>query len=434
MKQSIHVKAPGNWLNDPNGFIFYKGMYHLFFQHNPNAPVWATMHWGHAVSRDLVHWEHLGIALYPSVTGDRDGCFSGSAVEKDGVLHLFYTGIRYVGGTREKRDLIESTQLHISSEDGVHFDNENGKQVIIPPVLDPEQGDKADTRDPKVWKTGDHWNMVLGTTDHGRSGMLSFYRSEDLEHWTFVNSVSGREDMGWMWECPDVFPVENEYVLIVSPMKILLDGYENENHSICMPVAFDEELCSLQPESCYQYMDYGLDCYAPQSTTDEEGRRVLVAWVRMPQAVDGAWNGMITTPRVVTCRDRHVRFQIHPNIRKTFSRPIQSPLQAQEGQYLLKMCLAEGQSANIGGFVLTRRNDRLQADRSAVYVDKPDARLRTETPFIREGDLLEIIVDPNFIEVFINDGEYVLSNVVYGLDPGKFSVPEDSGAELYTLG
>ena len=78
IRQNLHLKAPGNWINDPNGFIFYKGLYHLFYQHNPASPVWDTMHWGHAVSKDLSHWEHLGIAIHPSIYEDKDGCFSGS--------------------------------------------------------------------------------------------------------------------------------------------------------------------------------------------------------------------------------------------------------------------------------------------------------------------------------------------------------------------
>ena len=94
-RQRLHLKAPDNWVNDPNGFIYYKGYYHLFYQYFPYGPRWGTMHWGHAVSRDLVTWEHRGIALYPTVREDRNGCFSGSAIEKDGKLYLVYTGVRY---------------------------------------------------------------------------------------------------------------------------------------------------------------------------------------------------------------------------------------------------------------------------------------------------------------------------------------------------
>ncbi len=99
----LHLKAPGNWINDPNGFIYYQGRYHLFYQYFPYAPEWGTMHWGHTVSEDLVHWEHLGIALFPTKDYDRNGVFSGSALEKDGELRLYYSAVRYL---KEREDNI----------------------------------------------------------------------------------------------------------------------------------------------------------------------------------------------------------------------------------------------------------------------------------------------------------------------------------------
>ena len=127
MKNILHVKAPGNWVNDPNGMIYYKGQYHLFYQHFPYAPRWGTMHWGHAVSPDLIHWEHVGVALFPSLSEDQNGCFSGSAVEENGVMHLFYTGVHY--NQVNPKDIHQcldqdftSAQLHLTSKDGMHFD------------------------------------------------------------------------------------------------------------------------------------------------------------------------------------------------------------------------------------------------------------------------------------------------------------------------
>ena len=93
--QKIHVRPNNNWMNDPNGFIYYQGAYHLFYQCFPYNARWGRMHWNHVISKDLVHWENLGIALFPSKTDDRSGCFSGSAVEEDGKLYLYYTGVNY---------------------------------------------------------------------------------------------------------------------------------------------------------------------------------------------------------------------------------------------------------------------------------------------------------------------------------------------------
>ena len=141
MKQDfLHLKAPGNWINDPNGFIYYEGKYHLFYQHFPYAPMWGTMHWGHAVSTDLVQWQHEKIALFPTKNYDRNGVFSGSAVEKDGKMYLYYTANRYLKEQDENIHVAdggyEESQAMIISEDGFHFDNWNGKKQIIPAVRD----------------------------------------------------------------------------------------------------------------------------------------------------------------------------------------------------------------------------------------------------------------------------------------------------------
>ena len=149
----LHLKAPGHWINDPNGFIYYKGLYHLFYQHFPYLPRWGTMHWGHAVSDDLVHWEHRGIALYPSKAYDRNGVFSGSAVEVDGALYLYYTAIRY---DEENPDNIhraldnrfKASQALVISPDGVTFDNLDAKRQVLPVPAAPEAGDPQNTRDP----------------------------------------------------------------------------------------------------------------------------------------------------------------------------------------------------------------------------------------------------------------------------------------------
>ena len=128
MENLLHLRAPGNWMNDPNGFIYYQGKYHLFFQYFPYAPEWGTMHWGHGVSEDLVHWKHLGLALFPTKQYDRNGVFSGSALEKDGKLYLYYSAVRYLKTDDEDihRALgnhFETSQALVTSEDGFHFDN-----------------------------------------------------------------------------------------------------------------------------------------------------------------------------------------------------------------------------------------------------------------------------------------------------------------------
>lgn len=429
--QKIHLKAPNCWINDPNGFIWYKGQYHLFYQCFPYAPEWGRMHWGHAVSNDLVNWEDKGIALYPSKTDDRSGCFSGSAIEHNGKMYLYYTGVNYTEEDPENinhclNDNFISAQLMITSENGMTFDNVSAKKTVIPPIDEKIVGSKTHTRDPKVWRGKDAWYMVIGSTVDSK-GRLLFYKSNDLENWSYLNCAE-KENFGWMWECPDYFEVDSTGITVFSPMGFLKDGKEYDSLPVCMFSAFDESTGKTELPESYQLFDCGLDLYAPQSTTDKEGNRVIIAWVRMPEAVNGEWNGMMCIPRVVEVKDNHIYFRPHPNIKNSFTKEITSPSQADSSGFMVKTSLRNGESINIGGYIIKRENDRIFTDRSAVFADKDNFRLTAETPVINEGNELEIYVDSNLIEVFVNNGEYVLSSVVYGLSD------EITGADfsLYT--
>ena len=436
-RQRLHLKAPDNWVNDPNGFIYYKGYYHLFYQYFPYGPRWGTMHWGHAVSRDLVTWEHKGIALYPSVREDRNGCFSGSAIEEDGRLYLAYTGVRYEVVNPEDPhtcldEQFESAQLMISSEDGFCFDNENSKEVIIPPVTDPAVGDRTHTRDPKIWRGKDAWYIILGSTVEEKYGEVLFYRSEDLHTWTYVNKAWKGPDYGWMWECPDFFRTEGGDVLMVSPMGILKNGEKEKNQSVCFPAEFDEASCRLEIPDQYQFTDYGMDLYAPQTTLDAEGRRVMEAWIRMPEITKDGWIGMFCSPRVVERKEGHIYFRMHPNIRAAYSEEIKDCSEASEDGYMAVFELDEGERADIGGFLIERRNGRIRTDRTSVYPSFEGAHLISETPEIIEGCRVEVLADDNLVEVYINDGEYVISNAVYGL--GKTAaLSSGKTMRLYTM-
>lgn len=436
MTQTLHLKAPENWINDPNGFIYYKGQYHLFYQHYPYEPHWGTMHWGHAVSDDLVTWEHQGIALFPSVPEDRNGCFSGSAVEDGGKLVLFYTGIRCDRETGDVRDPVEgsftSVQLSISSEDGFRFNNEHEKRVVVPAITDPIRGDRMHTRDPKVWRGKDAWYMVLGSTTEQDGGKLLFYRSEDLTEWRFMDEASNTGRWGWMWECPDCYFVDGRPVLMFSPIGLMDSEELYGNNAICMLPEFDEETCRMTLPENYTFLDYGLDLYAPQSTVDADGRRVLVGWMRMPEPVAGKWNGMFCMPRVVDVVDDHIYFRLHPNLKQAFSRPIASPAEASPSGYHLELSLKEGEEISIGGFRVSRKDGKVCTDRSDVFRTDAPIRRKCETPRLSDGDRLDIYVEPNLIEIYANDGEYVLSNIVYGLTPA-LKIPEGIDYTLMSL-
>lgn len=441
----LHLRAPGNWINDPNGFIYYKGKYHLFYQYFPYAPVWGTMHWGHAVSEDLVHWEHLGIALFPTKAYDQNGVFSGSAIDKDGRLYLYYSAVRYLETDAENihvapNDHYETSQAMIVSEDGYHFDNWKDKRKIIPVVMDEETANRAHTRDPKVWKDGEHYYMVLGSTYKEQGGRVLFYRSKDAVEWEYVNQCRS-SSFGRILECPDLFEANGEYVFIGSPMSVTEDGLEYAHQAMCTLADYDASTCEMTLKQEMQLIDHGMDLYAPQTNIDRDGRRVMIAWMRMPKEVENPeslpWRGMMCLPRVIEVENGQICFRVHPEVEKYFDKEAEQlpdeihpshndiPVQMYypEGSYdipcpmpyRLKAVLKEGQELHIGGYRLWIEDDRVRADRSRVYKGIEGYRLTGSTPKLGGRYELDIFVDHNLIETFVNGGQYVLSHVVYGV-------------------
>ena len=423
---SVHLRAPGNWINDPNGFIYYKGEYHLFYQYFPYAPRWGTMHWGHAVSPDLVHWEHLGVALLPTKDYDRSGVFSGSAMEINGKLHLYYSAVKYDQPKPEDihladGDRFETSQAMVISPDGRQFDNWGGKEQIIPVLTDPAVGDKKDTRDPKVWREKDGYRMILGSTRDG-SGRVIFFSSQDGANWTYANQYASPQ-LGRILECPDLMKTEDGYIFVGSPMGVTADGLSYADQAMFARADFDPDTCALTLREPLAYLDWGLDLYAPQSTLDREGRRVLVGWMRMPKPVEnwadgrGPWNGMMSLPRLVQVRDGKVCFPVHPDVDACFTQPADglAPL-AEYKPVRLRATLREGDCLNLGGYRIRMVDGRIEADRSGVFDGLQGCRLTAHTPVL-EGDScrLDIFADQNLVEIFVNQGEYVLSHVVYGL-------------------
>lgn len=420
----LHLKAPGNWLNDPNGFIYYGGKYHLFYQYFPYAPQWGTMHWGHGISEDLVHWKHLDVALFPTKRYDENGVFSGSALNKDGKLYLYYSAVRYLETDdedihRAKDGKLETSQAMVVSEDGFTFDNWEGKKQIIPVIRDKEIGDAADTRDPKVWYEGGRYYMILGSTCEKKEGRILFFQSRDGETWEYSGQYR-HPGFGTGMECPDLFRVGGQYIFIGSPMGIGEPGDGYRDHAVCCKAEFDSENCSMMVADDFRYVDYGMDLYAPQTNVDKDGRRVLIAWMRMPKPVDKEgrkpWNGMMCIPRVVEVENGYICFRVHPEVDRCFSREAEeNEIFDPEKPCRIQTVLDEGEEINIGGYRIWRENGYIKTDRSQVFQGIEGHRLVSSTPESLGCCRLDIFVDSNLIEVFINEGEYVISHVVYGL-------------------
>lgn len=422
MRPQLHFTAPQNWMNDPNGLIYYQGQYHLFYQHFPYTCEWGTMHWGHAVSNDFVHFQHLPIALYPSKSYDRNGCFSGSAIEYNGKMYLYYTSIKYAKENPEyvhvqysDDDLIASQSLVISN-DGYTFDNKNNKHQVIDVIKDTSIGDHRHTRDPKVWiGKNNHIYMIVGSkvfTSKGYAGEILFYESEDGIHFQYKNKFVD-ETIGDMWECPDLFQIDNQYYLVFSPEHINQPPQPVSN-AVIMPVSFDEDTCTLQRMGNYMYLDYGLDFYAPQTFLDENQQRTMFGWMRMRKPAKGdQWVGMLTYPRVISQKNGHIYQNVHPHIQSLFVEDIKTIDFSQP--FYLKISLDKDDKINLGGLKLEIRNDCLYCDRKEISIIADKVCNENQTPMLNGQYDLEIYYDHHIFEIYINGGYYVLSQIVYEL-------------------
>jgi fructan beta-fructosidase len=271
LRPLFHFTAPRGWLNDPNGLIFYKGYWHLFYQHNPCGTDWGNMTWGHARSRDLVRWEHLPHALEPYNGGT---IYSGSAIcDSQGVaglgkgaMLLFYT---FAGKPFDQR-------LASSSDDGKTF-----VQHTWNPVLPNIEGEN---RDPRIFwhEASKHWCMALYVR-RGESDGIEFYTSHKLTDWSFASRIEG------FYECPECFELDGTWVLFGADGAYILGQFDGK---------------TFHPETELQKLDQGMHFYAAQTFSHApENRRVLLAWMRGGSFPKMPFNQQLTFPTEVTLKE-----------------------------------------------------------------------------------------------------------------------------------
>ncbi len=308
-RPGFHLSAPVGWMNDPNGLSFYKGKYHLFFQYHPYDSHWGPMHWGHAVSRDLLHWEYLPCALAPDTDYDGEGCFSGTALElPDGRHLLCYTGVSREVGPDGKTRVFQTQNLAFG--DGENYEKYPGNPILTARDL-PEGGSAADFRDPKILRLPDgRFRLLAANNSKAFGGTILLYESRDLEHWELLGVTAkncGR--LGLMWECPDIFRLDGTDVLLISAQDMLPKGFEyhNGNGTVALLGAFGEDSPVFR-EQADQAVDYGIDFYAPQTILTPDGRRVMIGWLQNWDTCNqhfrnSPWFGQMSLPRELFVKD-----------------------------------------------------------------------------------------------------------------------------------
>lgn len=412
LRPQFHFSSRRGWLNDPNGLVYHDGEYHLYYQHNPYGWSWGNMHWGHAVSKDLLHWKELPIALYPQRFGD--WAFSGSAVVDQDNTSGFKTG---------SEDVIVAAYTSTGRGECIVYSNDRGrtfKEYSGNPVL------KHDGRDPKVfwYAPGKHWVMAVYDVRDKKNGIL-FLSSPDLKSWTQHAWIEG------YFECPELFelPVDGDrknsrWVLYGADGSYALGSFDGKE---------------FKPESGKLPANWGNSFYASQTYNNlpaPDGRRIRVGWATA--ASPGMpFNQMMNFPVELSLRttEEGIRMFAQPvreieklhgpanTVQEQIVRPGENPLASLRGDlWDLQVDLEPGTAAEVGFKI-----------RGVPVVYNVSAQTLTcqgktaPLPQVQRRIRLRILVDRTTLEIFGNDGRVYMPIAVVPKD-------EDRSLELYVRG
>ena len=418
-------------MNDPNGLLFKDGWYHVFYQWNPYGSKWDNIHWGHMRSRDFHSWEHLSTALAPTESYEKDGCFSGSAIEKDGMMYLFYTANIFVEGNHPFNGGPRAIQRQVAavSDDDLTFEKIGNEPVISMP---PEGGNTVDFRDPKVWYDGKKYCMVLGSrqTDLGE---VVKYTSEDLLSWKYDSQLAISDGtLGYMWECPDLIQVDGREILIVSPMGS--KRHENRNVSGYIIKAVDDYDLKDYDVNDFKCIDQLPLLYAPQTFSGLD-YSVMLGWIPMPQLNSESlnWNGCLSLPRILKVSENGELLQI-PVIPKSAFGDVLLEINDKEFK-TVKTLTTRSNSVKISLQIRNRASEKNESAKSNAS-DEFKATIK----FKASGDLrsyAEIVVDYNKKEVLLDlskleDGSHPFGNMSnFKCDFSSFELDGDIDINIY---
>ena len=293
-RPTYHFLPAANWMNDPNGVIQWQGRYHLFFQYNPDGPYHANMHWGHAVSDDLLHWEELPIAIAPTPNSpDQGGIFSGCMVNDNGTPTAIYTGVN-------DNYSVQVQCIATGNQDLTRWEKYAGNPVIgeTPAHL----GQTRDFRDPFVWRHEGAWYMTISAHIVGVGGAVLLYRSDNLTDWEYLHPlfVGDRARNGRNFECANFFPLGDKWVMIISVMLVNAPAY-----TLYWVGRWENERFIVESEGVY---DAGVS-YASLMHVDESGRPLIYSWLRESRSVElqkeAGWTGVQAIPRVLSLDSRN---------------------------------------------------------------------------------------------------------------------------------
>lgn len=443
-RPNIHFTPPVMWTNDPNGMVYVNGIYHLFYQHYPEAPNWGPMHWGHAVSRDLLHWKHMPMALYPDELGmifsgscvyDRENTSGYGTKEKPPIVAVY---------TNHGRHGLEQQSIAYST-DGIHFEKSYQNPVIPNPGI-------SDFRDPKAFynPVKNCWSLVLAAGDR-----VHFYKSEDLKRWEKTGEFGPEGNLAsGVWECPDLFQVEAEdgrklWVLIVSMTTTTEDGRCRTQYFLG---DFDGDKFILQQkEEEPLWMDFGFDNYAGVTFQNLEEPLFLgwaMNWGYANETPTGEYCGQMTLARSL----RAVKTEKGYRLAASFAGLEKYQHSAYPVNHMQRLYTDTFGMKVTGTKKITLSNALgqklvIQVTEDEIFVDRTHAGEHSfheqfqmpqycsvRIPRMKRDGEMELIFDVSVLEVLADDGLIPVSMVAYPEAPYDQVLLEGSGnVELYEI-
>lgn len=445
-RSQYHFAPPSGWTNDPNGMVYYDGEYHLFYQYNPSDVVWGPMHWGHAISRDLIHWEHLPVALFPD---DQGQIWSGSAVvdyqnttglgTQDNPPMVAIFTLQDAIAEQQGRTDYQSQGLAYSLDHGRTWTKFSGNPVLHNPGI-------RDFRDPKVFwfEPTQSWVMILAVKDH-----VNLYSSEDLKSWT-LESEFGKElgNHGGVWECPDLFMMKDEHGKSQAVMLVSVNpGGPNGGSATQYFVGDFDGHSFVAGDSVVRWLDYGSDNYASVTWSGApDERRIVLGWMNnwtyANQIPETGVRGAMTLPRDLTLEGNTLVSTPVVELEKLVikSEILDSNQSEQDIPSELVLLVLESEP-NTNEFQILLNNDageqliinfdkdKIEIDRSKSgkvdFNDKFPNKIRAPRP--TSISKISLFIDRTSVEVFVNDGALVMTQLVFPETPFDHMVIKGNG-------
>lgn len=439
---NYHVQPETGLLNDPNGFSYSNGKWHLFYQSFPFGAIHGLKSWFHITSKDLVHWEVEGPALEPDSVYDSHGVYSGSAIPVEEKLFLAYTG--------NVRD--ETWERH-SYQLGAWMNN-NGTvtKLEIPLISAPPLGYTAHFRDPQIIQYEDEYLMVIGGQTNDEKGNILIYRSQNLIDWTYRGPLALNQDLGFMVECPNLLFIDGKLVILLCPQGMGKSVLEYQNvypNTYILAEDYIIEENRLEHPLQQQLLDEGFDLYATQAFNAPDGRCLSVGWIGLPEmdypTFNEGWAHSLSLIKELTLKKGKLyQYPVAETkqLRKTKETFILEPTEqlrkTTNNCYELQLIIPKNSHGEIHLFsdktdmyalILSYDTEegKLQLDRRNTHYPLNPAfgEIRESLVAPSEAMRLSIFVDQSTCEIFINHGERVLTANYY---------PEENQKELVVKG